>query len=56
MVNAGHGLHRANVYPVAGIKGMNVLNIGHSIVADAVVDGLADAVAAMKRAMQGEPV
>ena len=51
-VNAGHGLHRANVRAVAAVEGMNELNIGHAIVADAVFMGLAGAVQAMKRAMR----
>ena len=54
IVNAGHGLHRDNVYPVARIAGLHELNIGHAIVADAVLMGLGKAVAAMRRAMQGE--
>ncbi len=51
-VNAGHGLHRANVRAVAAIEQMNELNIGHAIIADAVFMGLADAVRAMKEAMR----
>ncbi len=52
-VNAGHGLHRANVRAVAAIELMNELNIGHAIVADAVFMGLTNAVRAMKEAMRG---
>jgi len=47
-VNAGHGLHYDNVTPVAQLPGMAELNIGHAIVARAVFDGLAQAVAQMK--------
>ena len=51
IVNAGHGLHYDNVQPVAGIPEIDELNIGHAIVAQAVTDGLATAVAVMKRLM-----
>jgi len=50
-VHAGHGLHYENVKPIAAIPEILELNIGHSIVARAVVDGLASAVAEMKRLM-----
>jgi pyridoxine 5-phosphate synthase len=53
-VNAGHGLTYQNVYPVAGIAGMEELNIGHSIISRAVLVGLTQAVRDMKRAMKGE--
>ncbi|MCX5677611.1 MAG: pyridoxine 5'-phosphate synthase [Candidatus Omnitrophica bacterium] len=43
-VNAGHGLNYKNVKTVAKIKGINELNIGHSIVARAVFTGIARAV------------
>jgi pyridoxine 5-phosphate synthase len=39
-VNAGHGLDYHNVGPVAGIDGMEELNIGHSIIARAALVGL----------------
>jgi len=42
-VNAGHGLDYENVRDVALIKGMNELNIGHSIVARAVFTGIGEA-------------
>ncbi|CBL44523.1 Pyridoxal phosphate biosynthetic protein [gamma proteobacterium HdN1] len=51
IVNAGHGLHYQNVEPIAAIKGINELNIGHSIVARAVFTGLKEAVREMKRIM-----
>jgi pyridoxine 5-phosphate synthase len=51
VVNAGHGLHYHNVQPVAAIAEIVELNIGHSIVARAVFDGLANAVREMKRLM-----
>jgi pyridoxine 5-phosphate synthase len=48
-LNAGHGLTYRNVVPVARIEGMGELNIGHSIVARAVLVGLTQAVREMKR-------
>jgi pyridoxine 5-phosphate synthase len=48
-VNAGHGLTYRNVQPVAAIEGMHELNIGHSIVARAIMVGLEQAVRDMKR-------
>ncbi|MCY3804065.1 MAG: pyridoxine 5'-phosphate synthase [Gammaproteobacteria bacterium] len=50
-VNAGHGLHRDNVAAIAGIENMHELNIGHSIVADALFMGLEQAVRQMRAAM-----
>lgn len=46
-LNAGHGLDYMNVGPIARIPGMNELNIGHSIVARAVLVGMNDAVSEM---------
>jgi pyridoxine 5-phosphate synthase len=51
-VHAGHGLHYHNVAPIAAIAEIIELNIGHAIVAQAVFDGLATAVARMKTLMQ----
>ena len=51
IVNAGHGLNLDNVGPIASIPGMHELNIGHSIVADAIFVGLEDAVRRMKSAI-----
>ncbi len=50
-VNAGHGLHCANVGAVAAIPQLKELNIGHAIVARALFIGLHAAVVEMKRAM-----
>jgi pyridoxine 5-phosphate synthase len=50
-VHAGHGLHYGNVAPIAAIGEIVELNIGHSIVARALFDGLATAVREMKAAM-----
>jgi pyridoxine 5-phosphate synthase len=48
-LHAGHGLTYRNVKPVAAIDGMCELNIGHSIVARAIMVGLEQAVRDMKR-------
>ncbi|WP_022942571.1 pyridoxine 5'-phosphate synthase [Psychromonas hadalis] len=50
-VNAGHGLNYHNVKPIAALPEIIELNIGHAIVARAVVDGFAAAVTEMKRLM-----
>ena len=52
-LNAGHGLNYRNVVPVARIKGMNELNIGHSIVARAVFVGFKEAVKEMVYLVRG---
>jgi len=52
IVNAGHGLHTRNVTAIARIPQLHELNIGHSLIADAVFSGLAAAVRDMKRCMQ----
>lgn len=51
-VNAGHGLNYHNVEPIAAIAEIIELNIGHSIIARSVVDGLAKAVRDMKELMR----
>jgi pyridoxine 5-phosphate synthase len=50
-VHAGHGLNYHNVAPVAAIAEIVELNIGHAIVAQALFDGFAGAVAKMKALM-----
>ncbi|MBK8694631.1 MAG: pyridoxine 5'-phosphate synthase [Deltaproteobacteria bacterium] len=50
-VAAGHGLTVANVVDVAAIAAVEELNIGHAIIADAVIMGIADAVRSMRDAM-----
>ncbi|WP_426359837.1 pyridoxine 5'-phosphate synthase [Pseudocolwellia sp. HL-MZ19] len=50
-VNAGHGLNYFNVKPIAAIPEIIELNIGHSIIARAVIDGLDKAIRDMKRLM-----
>lgn len=52
VVNAGHGLNLDNVTPIAAIPQIHELNIGHSIIADAVFIGLAQAVQQMKAAIK----
>lgn len=47
-VHAGHGLTYQNVQPVAAIPAIEELNIGHSIVSNAVFWGLVEAVRRMK--------
>ena len=51
VVHAGHGLHYHNVQPVAAIPEIVELNIGHSIIARAIFDGLAVSVREMKALM-----
>ncbi len=50
-VNAGHGLNYHNVQAVAAIPGIEELNIGHAIVAQALFSGWEGAVREMKRLM-----
>ncbi|MCK5818513.1 MAG: pyridoxine 5'-phosphate synthase [Psychromonas sp.] len=50
-VNAGHGLNYHNVKPIAALPEISELNIGHAIVARALIDGFAVAVSEMKRLM-----
>jgi pyridoxine 5-phosphate synthase len=47
-VHAGHGLDYDNVVPIAGIPQIVELNIGHSIIARAVIVGIEQAVGEMK--------
>jgi pyridoxine 5-phosphate synthase len=52
LLHAGHGLTYRNVKPVAAIAEMRELNIGHSIIARAIMVGLEQAVRDMKRLVQ----
>ena len=52
-VNAGHGLTLGNVAGLFAVPHLDTLNIGHSIVAQAVFKGLADAVQDMLAALSG---
>ena len=49
--NAGHALNYFNVQPVAALKGVRELHIGHAIVSRAVFVGMREAVREMKRLM-----
>jgi len=51
-VNAGHGLHYHNVTPIAALKDIVELNIGHAIIARALFSGLQAAVREMKSLMR----
>jgi len=51
-VNAGHGLHYYNIQPVAAIRGIEELNIGHAIISHAIFVGLDKAIGEMKRLMK----
>lgn len=46
-VSAGHGLNYQNVSPIAGIEGIEELNIGHSIISRSVIVGIDRAVKEM---------
>lgn len=48
-VSAGHGLNYRNVGPIASIREIEELNIGHSIISRAMLVGLAQAVREMKQ-------
>jgi pyridoxine 5-phosphate synthase len=50
-VNAGHGLHFQNVEAICAIPQIVELNIGHSIIAQAVFSGLAQTVTDLKNVM-----
>lgn len=52
VVNAGHGLSYHNVQAIAAIPGVEELNIGHAIVAQALFTGWDAAVREMKRLMR----
>jgi pyridoxine 5-phosphate synthase len=55
-VHAGHGLDYQNVGPIAGISEVSELNIGHAIVARAMLVGMERAVREMVEAMRaGRP-
>ncbi len=58
-VNAGHGIHLENIGGILRMPHLHTLNIGHSLVARAIMVGLREAVKEMLRAMAkyrgGEP-
>jgi pyridoxine 5-phosphate synthase len=49
IVNAGHGLDYTNAKEIARINNINELNIGHSIIAESIFLGLAEAIKKMKK-------
>jgi pyridoxine 5-phosphate synthase len=51
-LHAGHGLTYRNVKPIASLAGMRELNIGHSIVARALMVGFQQAVREMKNLIE----
>ena len=51
-VNAGHGLTYHDVQPIAALPEIHELNIGHAIIGQAVMSGLAAAVTDMKVLMR----
>ena len=53
LLHMGHGLTYRNVKPIAAIPGIGELNIGHSIVARAVMVGFQQAVREMKELITG---
>lgn len=52
IVNAGHGLHYENVKAIADVNIFNELNIGHSIIAKAMMIGMKEAVQQMLALMR----
>jgi pyridoxine 5-phosphate synthase len=50
-LGAGHGLDQTNVGPVAALPGLEELNIGHGLIARAVLVGLGAAVAELRVAI-----
>ena len=50
-LHAGHGLNYHNVQPVAALANMHELNIGHSIIARAIMVGMQAAVREMRDLM-----
>lgn len=55
-VHAGHGLNYENVFAVASIEIIEELNIGHSIIAAALFEGLENAVSRMKKKLSAARV
>lgn len=51
-IHAGHGLHFHNVKPIAVIPQIVELNIGHSIIAGSIFEGLPAVVARMRTIME----
>ncbi|MDR1498557.1 MAG: pyridoxine 5'-phosphate synthase [Puniceicoccales bacterium] len=53
-VNAGHGINYVNIRDVLTIPHLNELNIGHAILSRALLNGIGEAVSAMKARLRGE--
>jgi pyridoxine 5-phosphate synthase len=53
-VNAGHGLDYKNVSPIASIKQIEELSIGHAVITRAVLVGLENAVREMVKLVKGK--
>jgi pyridoxine 5-phosphate synthase len=53
-VNAGHGLNYDNIGPILGMKGLEEVNIGHSIISRAVLVGLERAIREMQDLLAGK--
>jgi pyridoxine 5-phosphate synthase len=51
-INAGHGLHYTNVQDIVDLPALVELNIGHSIVSQAIFNGMEPAVREMKRLLR----
>jgi len=51
-VNAGHGINLANINGILEIPYLDTLNIGHSIVSEAIFKGLAKAVKEMRNVLK----
>lgn len=51
-VNAGHGLNFQNVVYISRLRQIRELNIGHAIIARAIMTGLTEAVREMRRLMR----
>ena len=49
--HAGHGLTYANVRPIAALKQVRELNIGHYLIGEALLVGLPASIREMKRLM-----
>ena len=50
--NAGHALNYQNIQPIAALKGLHELHIGHSIISRAVLSGMPEAVTTLNTLIQ----
>lgn len=53
-IHVGHGLTYDSVGPIAALREVRELNIGHFIIGEAIFRGLPDAIAEMRRCMDAE--